>query len=236
VKLAQVLFSQGFGSRRGCAALIRGGRVAVAGAVCDDADAELDTANLVFTVDGVAWSYRERALLALHKPPGYECSQKPRHHASVYSLLPAPLRQRDVQAIGRLDEDTTGLLLFTDDGQLIHRWTAPKHHLPKVYEVACKHPVDARQVEQLVSGVRLLDDAVDVRAAACAAVGSHGLRLTLTEGRYHQVKRMVAAAGNRVERLHRSRFGAFELPSDLAPGLWRWLDGPEEVEPGRTWA
>ena len=79
----------------------------------------------------------------MNKPAGYECSQKPRHHASVYSLLPAPLRQRGVQAIGRLDEDTTGVLLFTDDGKLVHRLTSPKHHIAKVYEVGCKHAVDA---------------------------------------------------------------------------------------------
>ena len=85
----------------------------------------------------------QRAFLVMNKPAGYECSQKPKHHPSVYSLLPGPLRGRGVQAIGRLDEDTTGVLLFTDDGTLIHRLTSPKHHVPKVYEVGCKHPVDA---------------------------------------------------------------------------------------------
>ena len=231
MKLAQLLFSQGFGTRRECAGLLGAGRVTVAGAVLDDPHHELDTDGLVFEVQGVAWPYRMSALVMLNKPTGYECSQKPKHHPSVYSLLPSPLRRRDVQAVGRLDEDTTGLLLFAEDGHLIHRWTSPKHHLPKVYEVGCKHPVDEPQIGQLLVGITLLDDPVPVRAAACTQTGPSALRLTLTEGKYHQVKRMVAAVGNRVETLHRSAFGALALPADLPPGAWRWLDGPEDVAP-----
>jgi 16S rRNA pseudouridine516 synthase len=229
MKLAQLLFSQGFGTRRDCDALIGAGLVAIGGTVVEDPASEVDPTGLVFEVDGEPWPYRERALIAMNKPAGHECSQKPKHHPSVYSLLPAPLRRRDVQAIGRLDEDTTGLLLFTDDGQLIHRWTSPKHHLPKVYEVTCKHPVDAAQIARLREGVTLLDDPTPVRASACEATGESSLRLTLTEGKYHQVKRMVAAVGNRVERLHRSAFGALHLPADLDPGEWRWLRGPDDV-------
>jgi len=130
----------------------------------------------------------------------------------------------------RLDADTTGLLLFTDDGALLHRWTSPKRHVAKVYEVGCRHLVDASQVERLCAGVRLRDDPAPVRAAACAATGPSSLRLTITEGRYHQVKRMLAAVGNRVETLHRSAFGALALPADLPPGAWCWLEGPQVVE------
>jgi len=163
----------------------------------------------------------------MNKPAGYECSQKPRHHASVYSLLPAPLRQRGVQAVGRLDEDTTGVLLFTDDGTLVHRLTSPKHHVGKVYEVTCKHAVDVGQVDRLRAGVLLHDDNETVRAAACEATGEHALRLTLIEGKYHQVKRMVAAVGNRVEALERSAFGSVRIDG-LAAGAWRWLDADRE--------
>jgi len=243
VKLAQVLFSQGFGSRRECEGLIVGGFVSVAGTVMDDPFDELDPDGLQFSVRGETWPFRTKALIVLNKPAGHECSQKPKHHPSVYSLLGAPLRRRDVQAVGRLDEDTTGLLLLTDDGSLIHRWTSPKHHVPKVYEIGCKHPVTNDQVQQLLRGVTLIDDPVPVRAAAAEATGVfngpqavglgelHGLRMTLTEGKYHQVKRMVAAVGNRVEALHRSRYGALVLPDDLAPGQWRWLSGPHDVTP-----
>jgi 16S rRNA pseudouridine516 synthase len=151
---------------------------------------------------------------------------KPKHHPSVMSLLPAPLRTRGLQPVGRLDEDTTGFLLLTDDGTLLHKLTSPKHHVPKVYEVALKHPVDDTQVRRLLEGVVLDDDPAPVRAAACEATGERSLRLTLTEGKYHQVKRMCAAVSNRVEGLHRSAMGTLTL-DDLAPGKWRWVEAAE---------
>jgi 16S rRNA pseudouridine516 synthase len=236
MKLSQVLFCQGFGARRECEGLILSGHVTLDGQVCDDPFHEVDTDGLRFGVRGTVWPFHAKALLVMNKPAGVECSQKPKHHPSVYSLLPSPLRRRDVQSIGRLDEDTTGLLLFTDDGTLIHKLTSPKHHMPKVYEVGCKHEVTPDQVARMLAGVTLLDDPVPVRAAAAEATGersdgSFGLRLTLTEGKYHQVKRMVAAVSNRVEALHRSQFGALVLPDDLAPGQWRWLPGPEAISP-----
>ncbi len=227
--LAQALFSQGFGTRRDCDGLVLGGHVKLQGQVCLDPGAEVLLDGLVLEVRGEPWPYHRQALLMMHKPAGVECSQKPRHHPSVYGLLPAPLRRRDVQSIGRLDADTTGLLLFTDDGALLHKLTSPKHHVPKVYEVGCKHPVTDAQIERLLAGVALHDDPAVVRAAAALATGPeedglHGLRLTLLQGKYHQVKRMLAAVGNRVERLHRSGFGPLRLPDTLAPGQWLWLD------------
>ena len=224
--LAQLLFSQGFGTRRHCAALIADGQVQVDGVTLNDPRALLAVDRLVFSVQGQAWTYQAKALVMLHKPAGYECSTKPRHHPSVLSLLPAPLRERGVQCVGRLDADTTGLLLLTDDGSLIHRLTSPKHHAAKVYEVGCKPPLAADSVARLLAGVVLDDDPQPVRALACEATGERALRLTLAEGRYHQVKRMVAAVGNRVEALHRSAFVVWQLPADLAPGAWRWIDAP----------
>ena len=229
MRLSQILFSQGFGVRRECEGLIVSGGVRIDGQVCDDPLQDFPTAGLEFTVRGEDWPYHENALILLHKPAGYECSQKPKHHPSVMSLLPAPLRKRELQPVGRLDEDTTGLLLLTDDGALIHRLTSPKKHVPKVYEVGCKHAVTSDQLSRLLEGVVLDDSPIAARAAACEAVGATGLRLTLLEGKYHQVKRMVAAAGNTVARLHRSRYGALALPADLAPGQWRWLDGLQDV-------
>jgi len=230
VRPADLLFTQGFGTRRECAALVANGCLDIEGAgVIDDFERELDVAgDLWFRVrGGPRWPYRQRALVVMNKPAGYECSQKPRHHASVYSLLPAPLRQRGVQAIGRLDEDTTGVLLFTDDGTLVHRLTSPKHHVAKVYELTCKHAVDADQIDRLRAGVLLHDDNETVRAAACEATSELTLRLTLIEGKYHQVKRMIAAVGNRVEALERSAFGSVRIDG-LAAGEWRWLDADRE--------
>ncbi|MBC7395063.1 MAG: 16S rRNA pseudouridine(516) synthase, partial [Variovorax sp.] len=217
MQLQEILYTQGFGTRRVCAGLVQQGYVTISGAVIVDpsADIDIDVAGLQFTVQGKAWEYHDKAYLMLHKPSGTECSQKPSTYPSIYTLLPSPLRLRPnkgavqgVQAVGRLDQDTTGLLLMTDDGHFIHRMGSPKHHVPKVYEVTTKHPVDAAQVDKLLAGVVLDDDPKPVRAAACEATGELQLRLTLTEGKYHQVKRMVAAVGNRVEALHRSRIGS----------------------------
>ncbi len=233
MRLDDLLFSQGFGTRRVCAGLIERGLVSVGGQPCTDPGAFMDIADpgFAFAVQGVTWPYRERAYLMLHKPAGTECSHRPGAWPSIYTLLPAPLRQRPapgkvqgVQAVGRLDQDTTGLLLLSDDGAFIHRMNSPRRHVPKVYEVTTKHPLDERQLERLRAGVVLDDDPRPVRAAAAEPVSEHHLRLTLTEGKYHQVKRMVAAVGNRVDALHRSRIGALDLPGDLAPGQWRWLD------------
>jgi 16S rRNA pseudouridine516 synthase len=230
MQLQDILFSQGFGPRRVCLGLVQHGLVTVGGAVAADPFADFAPEGLDFTVEGKPWTYHAKAYLMLHKPAGYECSQRPGAWPSIYTLLPAPLRQRPskggtpgVQAIGRLDQDTTGLLLLSDDGAFIHRMSSPKHHVPKVYEVETADPVDEKQVARLLAGVVLDDDPKPVRAAACEQVGGHALRLTLTEGKYHQVKRMLAAVGNRVVKLHRSRIGELVIPDTLAPGQWAWL-------------
>ena len=234
LSLGDILFAEGFGTRRVCAGLIQQGRVTVAGQPCADPLADFPREGLAMTVQGQPWVAHDKAYLMLHKPAGTECSKKPSAWPSIYTLLPAPLRQRPVKggqpgvlAVGRLDQDTTGLLLLSDDGAFLHRMTSPKHHVPKVYEVVTKHPFDSRQVARLIEGVVLDDDPKPVRAAACEATGECALRLTLTEGKYHQVKRMVSAAGNRVEGLHRSRIGGLALPDDLVPGQWRWLGAAE---------
>ena len=223
MELERLLRTQGFGSRAECRALVCSGRVRVDGEPCDDPYTEFEPDGFRLTVDDIHWIYRKNAYIALHKPADFECSHKPKFHPSVYTLLPRPLVTRGVQAIGRLDEDTTGLLLMSDDGQFIHQCTSPKKVVPKVYEVTTKHAIDDALINALRQGVLLNDEPLPIAAAACERVSDHLLRLTVTEGKYHQVKRMVAAAGNRVEALHREAVGEFVLPPDLKPGEWRWL-------------
>lgn len=234
--LDQILFAQGFGARRECEGLILSGLVQVNGEIVDDVDAEFPEDRLTLVVDGMPWVTHVQALVMLHKPAGYECSLKPGAWPGVHNLLPLPLRRRGLQPVGRLDQDTTGLLLLTDDGPLLHKLTSPRHHVPKVYEVTCKHAVNDMQLASLLAGVVLEDDPLPVAAHAAVRVGdtdSVHLRMTLLQGKYHQVKRMVAAVGNRVEALHRSSIGQLSLPDDLPVGQWRWVEETNLVLPSR---
>ena len=223
MQLQQLLFSQGFGTRHECTGMVVNGHLRIGGETPTDPYAEIDPEGLVFEVDGVPWPYAEKAVVMLHKPKGYECSMKPKHHPSVLSLLPGPLRVRGLQPVGRLDEDTTGLLLLTDDGALIHKWTHPKRKLPKVYEATLKHPMDEAARLKLLAGVVLDDDPAPVAAERAELVTPQQLVMSLTSGRYHQVKRMIAAVGNRCEGLHRSGFGRVSLGADLKLGEWTWV-------------
>ncbi len=243
MRLDDLLYSQGFGTRRVCAGLIEQGFVKgfehLAGMESAQSATEIIATQgtlegMEFTVQGKRWQYHERAYLMLHKPAGYECSHRPGAWPSAYSLLPAPLRQRPtksvvqgVQAIGRLDQDTTGLLLLTDDGQFLHKMSSPKHHVPKVYQITTDREVDSKQIAQLLAGVVLNDDPKSVKAAAAVQTGEKTLDMTLTEGKYHQVKRMIAAVGNHVVALHRSQIGSLVLGDDLPSGQWRWLTAAE---------
>jgi 16S rRNA pseudouridine516 synthase len=224
MNLERVLFSQGFGSRRQCRALIADGRVTIESAVCTDPDAEFDTDSLTFVIDDVAWRYHEHAYILLNKPAGYECSREPQHHLSVFNLLPPQFATRNVQCVGRLDQDTTGMLLLSDDGQFVHAFTSPKRKVPKMYVATTRHPLDDTQLDALRSGVLLHGEPKPIAAVAANARSEHALELTVLEGKYHQVKRMVAAAGNRCEALHRERIGGLALPATLAEGAWQWLD------------
>jgi 16S rRNA pseudouridine516 synthase len=235
--LEEILFSQGFGARKQCEALIRSAQVKINDEVVVDPAATFITADLQFevlmppallgmplrgenactlpyaVVGWHRWQYREVAVLMLHKPGGYEVSQKPTTWPSVYGLLPMPLRQRRkgaLQAVGRLDQDTTGLLIFTDDGGLLHRLTSPKKEVEKCYRVRLEKPIDEQTVNALLSGVNLLDvgrPSVMVRASSCVVLDDSTIAMGITQGKYHQVKRMVAAVGNRVLALHRERIG-----------------------------
>lgn len=233
MKTERILQSQGFGSRKECRALIEAGLFSIAGEIVDDPSLEIGTDGLCFEVDGEPWTYREKAYLVLHKPAGYECSRKPTFHPSIYRLLPPQFANRDIQPVGRLDQDTTGLLLLSDDGQFIHFWSSGKKRVPKTYEIMTSDVLTDAQLQQLLAGVQLADEPAPIAALACERRGEQALSMTVTEGKYHQVKRMIAAAGNNVARLHRSCVGGLSLPDDLPEGRWRWLSGEEREQLAR---
>jgi 16S rRNA pseudouridine516 synthase len=232
--LEKILQSQGFGSRKCCREMVLDDRVTVNGIPCTEPSTEFDTDGLAFTVGGHAWCYRPHVYLAMHKPAGYECSHQTQHHPSVFSLLPPQLVMRGVQCVGRLDQDTTGLLLMSDDGAFIHTYSSPKKKVGKTYEVTAKHPVQPAQVAALLDGVLLHDETAPLAASACEQIDPVTLHLTIAEGKYHQVKRMVAAAGNRVEKLHRIAIGSFRLGDDLPIGTWKWLEVEDLARLGYT--
>ena len=223
ISLEKILFSQGFGTRRYCSDLVYAGLVKLQDKVAEDPEERITTEGLVLNVEGKDWEYHEKAYLAFNKPPNYECSHKTTHHPSVYSLLPAPFVERGLQCVGRLDYDTTGLLLISDDGQFIHKMTTPKKNIGKVYEITTPDPITQDQINHLIKGVILDDDPKPCYATDCKQLSENILAMTIVEGRYHQVKRMMTAVGNHVAKLHRVEIGAYVMPADLAEGQWRWL-------------
>lgn len=226
--LDRILQSQGFGTRRWCVELIAAGEVSIAGAPVTDSRAAVETDGLEFAVYGEAWTYRTHVYLALNKPADYECSRKASHHPGVLTLLPEQFARRDVQPVGRLDHDTTGLLLMSDDGPFIHRQSSPRHHVPKVYVATTHDPVTPELVARLLAGVKLHDEPAPLAAASCRMIDARRIEIVLEQGKYHQVKRMLAAAGNCCTALHRAQIGGLKLDAlGLAAGEWRYLDGAQ---------
>ncbi|WP_297908470.1 pseudouridine synthase [Thiomonas sp.] len=226
--LEKMLQSQGFGTRRQCRQLVLGGHVRVAGAPADDPELRVDTEGLSFSVLDQDWNYREHVYLALNKPANYECSRRPSHHPGILSLLPEPLRARDVQPVGRLDHDTTGLLLLSDDGAFIHAQSSPRRKVPKLYVATTQEPVTPALIAALLAGVRLHDEPEPLAALRCEQQGAHELAIVLEQGKYHQVKRMLAAAGNHCAALRRVAIGGLRLEAlKLPEGAWCHLGEAE---------
>lgn len=219
MQLDRILQSQGFGSRKECRKLVRDGEVKIKGQVITDPFIELDENGLLFEIAEWEWEYAEKVYIALHKPAGYECSHKPKHNESIYTLLPDPLVLRDVQSVGRLDTDTTGLLLFSDDGQFIHAISSAKRQVTKTYRAITNAPVEDAQIEALLSGVQLYDDNEPIHALEARKTGEKEIELVIDHGKYHMVKRMIAAAGNHVDALHRYGIGGLSLENDTLPEL-----------------
>lgn len=226
--LERILQSQGFGTRKWCSDLIAAGEVNIAGKTITDSRAVIETGGLEFKIFGEVWTYREHVYIALNKPANFECSRKASHHPGVLTLLPEQFTRRDVQPVGRLDHDTTGLLLMSDDGPFIHQQSSPKRHIPKVYVATTHDPVTPELVEKLLAGVKLHDEPAPLAAVTCRMQAPHRLEIVLEQGKYHQVKRMLAAAGNHCDALRRSQIGGLKLDAlGLAEGEWCYLDAAQ---------
>ena len=222
-RLDQILANLGYCSRREARGWIEDGRVTVAGRVVDDFGFKADEATVL--VDGAPLDHPGPLLLLLHKPVGLVCSHDEREGPNVYSLLPERWRRRNPQvaSIGRLDKETSGLLLLTDLAPLVHRLTSPRHKVPKVYRATVDRDLASDLAERFASGTLRLDGEDEPCAPAeYRAIGPREAELTLTEGRYHQVRRMFAATGHTVLTLHRTRFGDLDL-GGVAAGSWREL-------------
>ncbi len=223
--LDRILQSQGFGTRKWCAELIAAGEVSIAGVTVGDGRAAFETDGLVFNVYGEPWVFREHVYIALNKPAGFECSRKASHHPGVLTILPEQFTRRDVQPVGRLDHDTTGLLLMSDDGPFIHRQSSPRRHIPKVYVATTHDPVTPELVALLLAGVKLHDEPAPLAAVTCRMLDTRQIEIVLEQGKYHQVKRMLAAAGNHCVALCRTQIGKLRLDElGLAEGEWCYLN------------
>ena len=226
MKLVKHLANLGYGSRKEVAWMFREGRVTDAAGEVLYADDPLEHDQV--RVDGQPLDPSPGLVLMLHKPAGCTCSTRDKGR-TVYELLPARFARRDpaLSTVGRLDRDTTGLLLFTDDGQLLHRIVSPKSRLPKIYQATLAQDLRGDEAALFASGTLMLESETSpLLAAELEELGPRQAQLTLHEGRYHQVRRMFAAVGNHVEALHRPRVGGLEL-GGLAPGQWRALDASD---------
>ncbi|MFZ6850131.1 pseudouridine synthase [Undibacterium sp. RuRC25W] len=228
LSLDRILQSQGFGSRKYCRELVSDGEVSIAGEVVDDYKLSIETDGLTFHIFEEDWEYREHVYIVLNKPANFECSRKPSHHPGVLTLLPEQFSWRDVQPVGRLDHDTTGMLLMSDDGPFIHAQSSPKRHIPKVYQATTAEPVSSELVNALLTGVQLHDEPAPLAAQWCRQLDTNQIEIVLEQGKYHQVKRMLAAAGNHCAALQRTAIGQLTLESlGLKEGEWSYLSAEQ---------
>ena len=234
MRLDRFLGGLGYGSRREIAELARLGAITLDGRDLTDASARIAvTPDLPerMTVDGQPVDPPPGIVILLNKPLGMTCSHK-EDGALVYDVLPDRWRRRDpaISTVGRLDKETSGLLLMTDDGDLLHRIISPRKHVAKIYRAGLARPLNGSEAGLFASGELMLEgDDRTLKPAALEVISPTEARVSVTEGRYHMVRRMFAAVGNHVEALHRERMGGLALPDDLAPGQWRLLT-PAEVD------
>jgi 16S rRNA pseudouridine516 synthase len=226
--LERLLASIGFGSRKECRALIRMGLVELEGIVQKDPFVEFETRPDSITVNGEEVTTETKIYGILHKPLGYECSAKPQHHESVFSLLPSRFQGMDVRLVGRLDVDTSGLICFSNQGDFIHALESPKRGVKKRYLATLARPLEKEQEEQLLNPMMLKNEKRPVQAKSLNRLEEKVVEIEITEGLYHQVRRMFAAVGNHVEALKRISIGNLDLEqTELLPGEWRLCEAED---------
>lgn len=233
-RVDKLLGSMGYGSRAEMARLGKAGGIVLDGADLTDVSKRIPVTPDLPTrmeIDGEPLDPVAGLVMLLNKPLGMTCSRK-EDGALVYDILPDRWKRRDpaISTVGRLDKQTSGLLLLTDDGDLLHRVISPKRHVAKVYRAKLARPLVGTEGALFASGDLVLEgEDKPLSPATLEVVSPTEALLTVTEGRYHQVRRMFAAAGNHVEALHRERLGGLVLPDDLGPGEWKLLT-PDEIE------
>ena len=227
-RLDRLLSESGAYSRSEARLLIRACRVRVNGLPVTAREAAFDPETDVVTVDGVPLQTAARHVLMLHKPPGVLSATEDAAQPTVLDLLPPPLRRLGLSPAGRLDKDTTGLLLLTNDGDLLHRIISPRHHVPKRYRATLDAPLAPEDAAAFAAGITL-SDGLRCLPARLEIAAERLARVTVYEGKYHQVRRMFAARGKHVLALHRECIGALELDPALPPGAFRELR-PEECD------
>lgn len=223
----RLLSQLGFGSRKEARGLVRMGLVEIAGVVLEDPFQELPVIPDSIRVNGEDITTQMKLYVMLHKPLGIECSHNPQHHDSVFSLVPAHWQGMEIRSVGRLDVDSSGLLLLSNQGDFIHRVESPKKGTLKRYEATLARPFEKEQKAELTSGVMLKNEKRPVVARELKVLGERQVEIAIGEGLYHQVRRMFAAVGNHVETLHRISIGEVVLDPKLAPGEWRPLTEAE---------
>lgn len=224
-RIDKIIASQGQYSRKEVKALIAKGRIAVDGRVVSSSSEKADPMTMLLTVDGKPLEFKRNLYLVLNKPKGYVSATEDRDHPTVLELVPQEYRGRELFPAGRLDRDTTGLMIITDDGVLAHNILAPKKHVPKLYHVELDIPVTEEMRLGFSEGV-MLNDGV-CKAADLVKTGEKTAEVTLREGRYHQIKRMFGCFGAEVVELKRLGMGNLTLPADLAEGECRELTAEE---------
>jgi 16S rRNA pseudouridine516 synthase len=226
-RLDQLLTSLGYASRSESKKFITSGLVTVEGKQITKSDFKAFRHEVLF--NGEPLDPPQGIVILMHKPAGLVCSHDDGEGERVYDLLPLRWRNRDpkISTIGRLDKDTSGLLLITDDGQLLHRLTSPKYHVPKLYEVILDRPLHGDEADIFSAGTLMLNgEKTACLPAKLTIIDDIHVTLEITEGRYHQVRRMFAAVGNHVTTLHRSRIGELTL-GELEVGEYRILSADE---------